>query len=90
MKTVFNLYAQALLAMTQCPSQAAVNELFVIYNACSNRGGNSRISRNVAGFYLLQCEVLIVRGMSTLATTQERYANCVNQQIPAERDGFSI
>ena len=68
-----------------------VNDDFVIYNTCSNRGANSRISRIVTGLsssFLFA--VLIEEDMPIVSTTGKRYANCVNQQIPTERDGLSL
>ena len=68
-----------------------VNEDFVIYNTCSNRGANSRISRIVTGLsssFLFA--VLIERDMPTVTITGKPYANCVNQQLPTERDGLSL
>ena len=63
-----------------------VNEDFVIYNTCSNRGANSRISRIVTGLsssFLFA--VLIERDMLSVSTADKQYAKCVNEQKPAER-----
>ena len=52
-------------------ARATLNELFVICAACSNRGGNSRISRNVTGLSsLFLFTLLIERGMPIASTAE--------------------